>query len=145
MSRKSSLGSDEGSGASGREALATYRDDDWEDVVRAVHNLPKIAQERGMAVAIAWGRHELRSLVGLLGVGKPATKEAAAARAATAVFFEPASLRLACDGDTASFNWRVQMLDSFYREYFEQGVVAVFERSSPTESRPYLPQIPQRP
>lgn len=132
---------DVGSGAAGRQALATFRDDDWESFVAAVRYLPQMARDEGMDVAIAFAQTELRSMVSLMGVAHPPTKEARAARASVAAFFEEGVVRLLCDGDAASVRAQTAFITVVHREFFETGVRAVFEQSSATEVRPYVPLI----
>lgn len=131
----------EESGASGRRALAVLRDTDWEDIVATVHFLPTLADEKGSEVALAFARTELRSLMGLLGLARPETREAAAARSAVGSFFEDGSLRLLIEDGRAGFRYRVAFLSVLQRELFETAVRAVFERSAPSDRAPYVPQV----
>lgn len=135
--------SGEGSGASGKQGLAIFRDGDWEDFVAAVRYLPVIAREHGAEVAIAWGQTELASLLALLGPSRPATKHAALARAAVATFLDEGVLRLLCDPDRAGFNCATAFLSVVRHEYFEPSIPAVFERTLERDS-PYVPKLPER-
>lgn len=131
-------------GASGRHGLAVFRDDDWEDFVAAVHDLPRMARDEGTTMAIAWGRTELPSLLSLFDLSVPNGPTAVAARAAVATFFQTGVLRLMCDGDRAGFLCRVDFLAVVHHELFGPSVRAVFERSAANDARPYLPLIPAK-
>lgn len=127
--------------AAGRHALAVHRDEDWEDFVSSVRYLPILAEEQGAEIAIAWAKTELRSLLALLGLGKPATVEAAQARAAVAGFFDEGPLRLLCASDRAGRRMQTAFIEVVAHEYFEPSVRAVFERSQPSADLGYAPIV----
>lgn len=133
---------DTGSGASGRNALAIFRDDDWDSFVAAVMDLPTIARDRGVDVAIALMRIEIASLLDLLDLVDARGTTQLMAKEAVGLFLETGSLRLMADGDRAGFQYRVAFLGVVRREIFRPSVRAVFERSAPSATNPYVPQIP---
>jgi hypothetical protein len=133
----------DGSGASGKQGLAIFRDTDWEDFVATVRYLPRIAREHGTEQAIAFGQTELGSLLALLGPSRPSTKHAALARAAVATFLDEGVLRLMADGDRAGFNLGTAFLAVVRHEYFEPSIPAVFERTIERDA-PYRPTLPAR-
>lgn len=134
--------SDGGSGASGRAALATLRDDDWEAFVAAVMDLPNMAATHGTDVAIAWARTEMASLLDLLDLTEAKGPIQLLAKEAVGLFMETGSLRLMCDADRAGFQYRVAFLAVVRHEIFRPSVRVVFERSAPSAASPYVPQIP---
>lgn len=125
------------SGAAGRVALATFRDDDYQDVVDMVRDLRRMANEEGLAVAVAFVKTELRSAVALLGLG-PETEDGRALSS----FYDDGEAMLLCDPTIAGFNFGTAFLVCVQAFKFERGVRAVFERSAPSEGRAYVPNVP---
>lgn len=129
------------SGASGRSALAIFRDEDWEDIVTVVRGLPELARTEGLDRAMAFARTELRSSVSLLDLVPPLNPVDRAAREAMGVFFEPGCVRLLCDPDRAGFEAQTALLEVLHHELFRPSVRAVFERSAPSDRTPYQPIV----
>lgn len=132
---------DRGAGGAGRPALRSFRDDDFEDFVSMVRDMPRMAHDDGIDIAIGFGQTELASMLSILGVGRFATKESAEARALIGVYFKVGSLRLLCDDDIAGFNHQTDLIAVVRHELFDVSARAVFERSAPTEERPYVPIV----
>ena len=134
---------DRESGGAGRPAVRSFRDDDWEDLVATVRDLPAFARDEGFDRAIAFGMTELRTILAQLNLSRPASKEEAFARSWVRVFLTRGSVRLLCEPDMSGFNHATDFLIVVAHEYFEPSVRAVFERSAPSESQPYRPTIPR--
>jgi len=130
------------SGASGREALATYRDEDFEDFIAAVRYLPTLAARRGTEYAIAFVQTELRSLVDLMAVAKLTDDDARKAREGLALFYQDGSARFLCEGGTPSFHYATDFIAVVEHEVFARGVPAVFERSAPSKESVYVANVP---
>jgi hypothetical protein len=130
------------SGASGRWALATFRDDDFEDFIAAVRWLPTLAAERGRSTAVAFYQTEVRSLVALFRLSKPEGKDEIWLREAVASVFSTAVANLLCDRDEAGFACGTAVIQVVERWLFEPSVRVVFERSAPTQERPYVANVP---
>lgn len=130
------------SSGSGRPALASFRDDDYEDFVSVVRYLPTLVEDEGLEIAIGFVQTELPSLVDLLGVARPDTPEDRAARAAIGIFYQRGPARLLCDATIAGFRFQTDFIHAVEHELYASGVRAVFERSAPTEEKPYAPNVP---
>jgi hypothetical protein len=59
------IGRDRIAGA-GRSAVSLTRDSDWEDVVKGLMGLPKMAREIGVVPTVTWAQLELRSAIDVL-------------------------------------------------------------------------------
>ncbi len=129
-------------GASGRAALATFRDEDFEDFVALVRWLPTCAKTYGRAEAMALWRTEGRSLVALFRLFKPADAWEYFVRENVGTFFSDPVTRLLTDGDDASFRCGTAVIECVERYLFEPSVRAVFERSAPSEGKTYVPNVP---
>ena len=136
--------SDDASAASGRPALAMLRDQDFEDAVRAVHSLPKMAAESGIDVAVAWGMTELRSLIDLLHLGDPKTPEDAKAAHRIHIALTEGFLRVACREDRAGFLFRRDLIAAIERQLLAPTMRAVFNRTTADTRSPYIPLIGER-
>jgi hypothetical protein len=130
------------SGASGREALATYRDEDYEDFVAAVRYLPTLAARRGMDYAIAFVQNELRSLVDLMAVAKLTDDESKKVREDLGLFWQTGSARFLCEGGSPCYHYATDVISVVEHEVFARGVPAVFERSAPSGGNAYVANVP---
>jgi hypothetical protein len=130
------------SGASGRAALAVFRDEDFEDFIALVRWLPTFARTEGYAAAIGLWRTEGRSLVALFRLKRPENADEWALSEGVSSFFSGGVSRLLCDPDEAGFNAQTAIIESVERFLFEPSVRAVFERSAPSEVKPYVPHLP---
>lgn len=131
-----------GSGAAGRAALATLRDEDFEDLNALVRWLPTMAQTEGRDAAIAFWRTEGRSLVALFRLAKGGHRDDLWAQEGVSVFFCVGVARLLCDPDAAGFNCATAVIEAVEKFLYEPSVRAVFERSAPSEERAYVPNVP---
>lgn len=127
------------SGAAGRFDLRTLRDTDWEDVVRAVNRLPKMAAQKGVEMAIAWAQTELRSIIDLLFLADPKTPELAKAAHRVHVALSEGFVRVMCRPDRAGFLMRRDFLAAVERQLYSPTARAVFARSVAEKRGPYVP------
>lgn len=128
------------SAASGRSSLALTREGDWEDVVRAVHSLPDNAREWGMDKAVAWGRTQLRSLVDLVALSEPRTKEEAKAIRRVHMYLTVGILRSMSRDTPASLAIRTEFLEAIENVLLAPTYKLVFSRSgADSGEEPYEP------
>lgn len=135
---------DVSSAASGRPAMALTRDSDWEDLVRAVNSLPKMAESEGIDTAIAWGMTELRSILDLLGLGEPRTAEDAKAAHRLHIALTEGFLRVMARSDRAGFLLRRDFLAAAERQHLAPTLRAVFNRTTADTRSPYVPITGER-
>lgn len=133
------------SNPSGRPALGIVREHDWEDVVRAVESLPKLAEEQGIAVAVKWGMTELRSLLGLLDLADPRTPERAKEiHRAVGISLGEGFLRVMARDDMAGFLMRRDFLAAIEYHLYAPTVKAVFTRTTADTRSQYFPMTGER-
>lgn len=122
--------------------MAITRDTDWEDIVRAVQSLPKLAHDKGVDVAVAWAEFELRSLVSLIDLTDPRTPAAARnAHRALSVVLTDGFIRVMVRNDGAGFRMRRDVLAIWERVLLGPTLKSVFARSAPDTRTPYMPQV----
>jgi hypothetical protein len=129
------------SAASGRPALALTRDTDWEDVVRAVHSLPMLAEHEGLEVAVAWCDTELRSVVDLLSLAQSRTAANAKAVHRIHMALSEGPARVMCRSDRAGFNCRVAFLRAVERWMLGPTLREVFARTAADARSAYQPIV----
>lgn len=127
--------------AAGRPALALTRDTDWEDVVRAVNSLPSMAKDRGLIVACAWARTELRSLISVIVLADPKSRAQALARHRTlGIMLSEPFARVMCRDDAAGLVQRTEFLEAVELWCLGPTIQRVFERSAQDLDGGYSPQ-----
>lgn len=136
--------SDPSPNPSGRPALGLLRENDWEDVVRAVNSLPSMAETQGMDVAVAWGMTELRSVIDLLHLADPRTPEEAKAAPRIHILLTEGFLRVMARPDRAGFNLRRDFLAAVERELLSPTMRTVFTRTTSDTRQPYIPTLGER-
>ena len=130
------------SGAAGRAALATFRDEDFEDFIAIVRWLPDLARTSGRRTAVAFWRTEGQSLVSLFRLAKADGADDLFFREATSSFFSVGVANVLVDPDEAGFNCQTAVIECVERYLFESSVRAVFERSAATSEKGYVPNVP---
>lgn len=128
----------------GRPALGLLRENDWEDVMRAVHSLPVMAETKGIEVAVAWGMTELRSLLDLLYLADPKTPEDAKASHRVHIALTEGFLRVMVRSDRAGYLMRRDFLAAVERQFFSPTARTVFNRTTADTRSPYIPLTGER-
>lgn len=99
-----------------------------------VDHLPSMAHSDGTESTMDFIQSDLRSFLSILAVGVEVPE-------AISGYFSRGQARLLCDDDEAGFRFRSKFKAVVVRLVFEPSARVVFERSSSTEARPYVPDM----